>query len=560
MRFAFLFITTALWLQAAASGWLASVDPIITPAERKIYLSLQPEARAQFEENFWAEKSITPEEYYRRLQYVDTTFGSGKLASGVNTDPGRVYLSLGPPTRITRIPSSRIFVPLEIWYYDTVPALQLTTELRLIFYQKNSLGFPKLYSPTLDTIRALLLPEAGTIGMFGPNDGITEANIRTTLNVSPAEDEIVSAAVNVASGITNTGNDEVLAQITSPWMMLGKSPQTQVQSRFIAGRPKLDTLETVSTYGGSQVDMRLETNAARELNLAIYEGPVAVYQNRLHLKFRKAEAIHYVHRLDLLPGSYRVLFAVDGQTYAYPLRIESQTPMGEILRVDQSAASSARTPFAFDGRQLEPNAEGRFAVVAAAKPGRVNWVIRKGVQVLWKGASDAQQVATVELPSAGFPAGTYTLEANEGSDSRSAEFIVTEEKSTPPAATLLSFNANLVPALRFASIGHQYLLRGKFEEARQNLQASLDKGLTDQSQIEFARLEAMTGHLDAARDRVRIVLATEPKNFEALSVYAYIEAEFQDYPIAAELYRRALAVQDSAALRLALAKLPARPR
>jgi cytochrome c-type biogenesis protein CcmH/NrfG len=55
---------------------------------------------------------------------------------------------------------------------------------------------------------------------------------------------------------------------------------------------------------------------------------------------------------------------------------------------------------------------------------------------------------------------------------------------------------------------------------------------------------------------VRRVLATNPNNFEALSVFAYVETRFQDYAIAAELYRRALAIQDSPAVRLALAKLP----
>jgi GWxTD domain-containing protein len=555
MRTVFLLVASSLGLHAA-SGWLASVDPVISPAERRAYLSLPPEARTQFEGNFWAEKSITAEEYYRRLQYIDVTFGSGKLTSGANTDPGRVYLSLGPPTRVTHLPSSRIFVPLEIWYYDNVPAIHLTTELRLIFYQKNSLGFPKLYSPGLDTIRALLLPEAGTVGMFGPNDGITEANIRTTLNPSPAEDEIVSAAVNVASGITNSGNDEILAQIGSPALMLGRPLKTEVKSRFFTGRPKLDVLETVSPYGGSQIDMQLETQAAHELDVSIYEGSVAVYQNQLHLKFRKAEGVHYTHRLDLLPGSYRALFTVDQQTYAYPLTVAARTAMGEIMRADRGTDSNRRTPFAFDGQQLEMNADGKLAVVAVAKPGKITWVIRKGIQVLWKVTSDAQQVATVELPATGFQPGAYTLEATEGSDSRSTGFIVKTEENMPDAATLLSFNANLLPALRFASIGHQFLLRGKFDEARQSLRTSLDRGLTDESQIEFARLEAMTGHLDAARERVRVVLAAHPRNFEALSVYAYIETRFQDYEVAAELYRRALAVQDSAALRLALAKLP----
>jgi Tfp pilus assembly protein PilF len=66
----------------------------------------------------------------------------------------------------------------------------------------------------------------------------------------------------------------------------------------------------------------------------------------------------------------------------------------------------------------------------------------------------------------------------------------------------------------------------------------------------------MSGSLDAARNRVRAVLSANPDDFEALAVFAYIETKFQDYPVAAELYRRALALQDSPALRMALAKLP----
>jgi hypothetical protein len=39
-------------------------------------------------------------------------------------------------------------------------------------------------------------------------------------------------------------------------------------------------------------------------------------------------------------------------------------------------------------------------------------------------------------------------------------------------------------------------------------------------------------------------------------VYAYVEAKLQDYEVAADYYRRALAVQDSPAIRLALSVLP----
>src|ERR1700688_2894055 len=123
--------------RAASATWLDLVSPIITSAEKKLYLTLNAEERAKFEEEFWSHKAITAEEYSKRIEYIDATFGSGKLGSGANTDQGRVYLSLGPPTKVSRIPSSRIFVPIDIWYYDVVPELFLNTEIRLMFYQKN---------------------------------------------------------------------------------------------------------------------------------------------------------------------------------------------------------------------------------------------------------------------------------------------------------------------------------------------------------------------------------------------------------------------------------------
>jgi Tfp pilus assembly protein PilF len=110
--------------------------------------------------------------------------------------------------------------------------------------------------------------------------------------------------------------------------------------------------------------------------------------------------------------------------------------------------------------------------------------------------------------------------------------------------------------LRYASVGHQWLLRAKLGQARVSLQASLDSVPTKEAAVEVARVDALQGHDDEARDRLRPVLAAQPNYFDALSVLAYVEAQLQDYPVAAELYKRALAVQDSPAIRLALSKLP----
>jgi GWxTD domain-containing protein len=556
MRKFLLLLAAAASTYAATPAWLDFVAPIVTAAEKKDYLALNPAERSKYEEEFWSHKAITAKEYSERIEYIDANFGSTKRGSGANTDQGRVYLALGPPNKITRIPSSRIFQPVEIWYYSTIPGV-INTEVSLMFFQKNGMGFLKLYSPTLDTIRALLIPQASTVNMFGPNDGLNESDIRNTLKVSPAEDEIVSASVNVASGIRYEGNDEIIGKISSPSYMLGMPLRTEVTSRLITSHPKMEIVETVSAFGGSQVDLRLETAAQREIDIEVLEGGAAVYRNQLHLRFDVAEPVLYTHRLDLLPGSYRVIVTVDGKLSPYELEVPREAQIGAIQRADWGGDVSGRnTPFEFDGRQLELNPTGSFAVVSLPRPGKVTWMIRRGGEVLWRSWSEGQQVASVQLPSRGIEPGSYRIEALIGDNSTSAVLEIGRAESKPSKSTVVSFNANLSPAQRFAFIGHQWLLRGNIKEARRSLETSLEKGVTEEARIELARADALDGNLDAARDQVKSVLEVQPNNFEALSVFAYIETRFQDYAVAAQLYRRALAVQESPALRAALSNLP----
>jgi GWxTD domain-containing protein len=551
-----LFLAATAASYAAAPTWLDLVAPIITPPEKKAWLALSPAERSKFEEEFWSHKAIAAKEYSDRIAYIDARFGSTKPGSGANTDQGRVYLALGPPNKVTRIASSRIFQPVEIWYYSVIPGV-IDTEVSLMFFQKNGMGFMKLYSPTFDTIRALLLPQSSAAHMFGPNDGLNESDIRQSLKVPPAEDEIVSASVNVASGLRYEGNDEIIGKVSSPAYMLGMPMRTEVTSRLIISHPKLDTVTTASAFGGSQVDFRLEVPVQSEIDIEVLENDITVYQNQLHLRFSETKPVLYTHRLDLLPGSYRVVVTVDGKVAPYTLEVPQDAQIGEIQRASLGSDVSGRvTPFEFDGRQLELDPEGRYAVVPLPHPGKVTWMIRRGGEMVWRSFSEGQQIAFVELPARGIEPGSYQIEALIGDRSTSTRLVIGKEESKPSKATVVSFNANLSPARRFAFVGHQWLLRGKLDYARRSLRASLARAITDEALIEISRADALEGNLDAARDRVKSVLEVQPNNFDALSVYAYIETKFQDYAVAAQLYRRALAIQDSPAVRAALARLP----
>jgi hypothetical protein len=312
-----------------------------------------------------------------------------------------------------------------------------------------------------------------------------------------------------------------------------------------------------SPYGGTQVDLSLEPSAQRQLDLEVMDGPVTVYASRLRLGFSKPEPLRYSHRIDLLPGSYRLLFTADGAYYPYVIDVPNQVGMSPVFRADESVVGAGRhTPFEFDGRRWDPNPGGSVAVVSLPGTGKVTWTIRRGAQAVWRSASEGIQAAVVQLPLRDLAPGTYRLEAATDFDSQSCELAVRPGPTSFFAGALVSFNANLAPALRLASLGHQWLLRGEIAQARKAIEASLASGVTPEAQIEMARLEALNGNLDTAREIIRRVLNADANNFEALSVFAYIEVRFKDYPVAAEYYRRALALQDSPSLRLALEKLP----
>lgn len=435
-----------LLFSAAQDLWFKRVEPVLSKDERTLYSSLTEDARDAFRTGFWASKAIGESDYFARVEYIDNAFGSGQIGSGANTDPGRIYFGLGPPTSIARLPSSRVFYPTEIWAYDHVPGLQTGSRVHFLFFRPRDLGQMKLYSPQIHTIRALIINNAGTRSLFPVNDVITETDVRERMQISPAEMDVLEAAMGVARGIKKSGNSEILYLASSPREMLSRQRLGLARSRvsYRTERPKLEIKQLATPNKIPAIDLTF-TGIARNA-IAVEIRDLESFTNRLD--YDSAKPYSYTQRVYLLPGEYTVLVEVDGFRTGYIVEVVKLTP-------------------------------------------------------------------TDPLTSPHFP----------GAD--------------------------------WAAIGRQYLLAQDRARASTCFARALAAGRSVDALVGSARL---TANLDAARALLIEALAIQPNHFEALVTLGGLTAEFQDYPLAASYYERALAIRRVPVIEEALARLASQGR
>jgi len=514
------------------SGWTDHVAPILTKEQKQVYEKLKPEAQQNFEHDFWTTKSIGPEEYARRRAYIDAQFETWR------TDRASVYLSLGAPQKITRLASTRSFWPIEIWYYASAPSIGVSSAVQFLFYQRNQAGDYRLHSPTLDTFTALLNPQSGTRGAFRANDLLTEGDIRNTMNLTPAETEIVDAALGVSKSIKGMENDSVLARATSPAEALARDPTFQVNARLVtAAHPVFSMFESWAEDGTPVIDVSIEAPVRRTIGITVSTESTELAATQ----FPKVR-VRYQHRLYLLPGTYALTVTIDDFPYTYPLRVTSRR-MSEILLGQQESGGSA-TPFEFGAVHFNPAAQ-THALIQVQAGDMVTWRLHQNAKTLWTRQSK-RPISVVSLDA---PAGKYQLEARVGTETRECQV---EIGASDPKLPVISYNANLRPAERARSLGRQWLARGQLVEARTWLTRAQWLQPSDAVTIDLARVAALAGDLDTPRKELLAIIARDPNSFEALTVLGFIEAQLQDYGLAADYYRKALALHASPAVSKAL--------
>ncbi|MGH9337009.1 MAG: GWxTD domain-containing protein, partial [Vicinamibacteria bacterium] len=323
--------------------WLdREAEPIITPAEREVFLDLTTDAaRDRFVSDFWTERDPTPattrneyrEEHLRRVETARRLYVAGSRPPW-RTDRGRIYIVLGPPDQIDRLPESRNFYPLEIWQYNQAASVGIHDPVTLLFFKRSGFGDYVLYSPSLDGVNALLTPTVTHRFIVGPNDAATRQALMDGLQLSSAELPVVDAAIYVAPRVAGAGAEAILARVQRP-----PAQDVSYLNRYRLGLVEADvTFQSLPLTAGVTVfphpeglgevelgillppdglpferegeDYRLRLEVAGELrdragvNVHAFDGTVEVRFTEAEVRDYRALPLLYQQRLFMLPGDY----------------------------------------------------------------------------------------------------------------------------------------------------------------------------------------------------------------------------------------------------------------
>ncbi len=155
--------------------WLKLVSYIITPTEKKIFLSLKTRKdKDAFIKLFWKQRDPTPGtdaneykiELIKRFEYANKHFGRGTPKEGWQTDMGRIYIILGEPQKIERFDNINGLYPVIVWDYYGLNIPGIPKNINISFFKRNGFGEYVLYDPSADGPSALLANITTSFGRY----------------------------------------------------------------------------------------------------------------------------------------------------------------------------------------------------------------------------------------------------------------------------------------------------------------------------------------------------------------------------------------------------------
>jgi GWxTD domain-containing protein len=397
--------------------WLEDVTPILTKAERSVFLKLETNAdRAKFARFFWRARDPLPDtaenefrtEYEERVRYADQNFGHYSPKRGSQTDRGFFYVVLGKPLERTQYTTQSQVWPLELWFYKGAEEYGLPGYFYLIFYQPEGIGDFRLYSPTVEGPEKLAIPNLGM--------GQTVTRAAAVNAIKAVSAELAGASLSYLPSDTSPGaasfsSDSIIAAVRGlpnkkfsdsyarSYLTFKDYVETEYADSYITcafetrifsqgGQAFLHwTIEpdrmNFSTqgetiYASFELVLRLEDRRGATVFERTEEIPLKMdaEQYRAHAQQRFA----FQDMLAVVPGAYRALFLLKNKTtrdfssfetavevpaapapgnpgLGEPLLFYARTPVPEAQARNLKA-------FAFGGRQYLVGARNEFPATA----------------------------------------------------------------------------------------------------------------------------------------------------------------------------------------------------
>jgi GWxTD domain-containing protein len=331
--------------------WLEDVTPILTKAERAVFLKLPTDTdRAKFVRLFWRMRDPFPDtnenefqkEYEERIRFADQNFGHYSPKRGSQTDRGYYYLVLGPPRERQQFTTSSAVWPLELWFYQGDTEHGLPDHFYLIFYQPEGLGDFRLYSPTVEGPEKLAVPVLGSgvaanrRNVLGAIRNVSAELARASLSYLPGETPLGSASFSsdtLIASIRGLPDKKFSDGYARSYLAYKDRVETEYMDRFFqcafrvgvfrdAGQSFLHwSIEPEKMDFGTQGD---SITAAFELVLRIEDGRgVSIHERTEEIPLRITPQQFQEHArqrfafqdlLAIVPGEYKALFLLKNKT------------------------------------------------------------------------------------------------------------------------------------------------------------------------------------------------------------------------------------------------------
>jgi GWxTD domain-containing protein len=224
--------------------WLEEdVAYIILPAERDVFLKLRTDReRDLFMEAFWKHRDPTPDspanefrtEHYRRITYANQYLGREAPVPGWKTDRGRMYILLGEPQEIQRLPGRSNLYDCEIWFYQGKTDVGLPPGFYLLFFKEHGQGMYKLYSPVADGPQALL---AGYTGSPGDYEKAYQTLYDIDANLAGIAMNLVPGESTETMGRPSMASDMLIQRIES---MPARTVQEKYARKFLEYKDQVE--------------------------------------------------------------------------------------------------------------------------------------------------------------------------------------------------------------------------------------------------------------------------------------------------------------------------------